>query len=157
MGNIRYGQDGHTVIVPEVLQVVAKHCQQPQYYLHLLTSALGHKQHKTRRASWKRKWGLTGTIPAPFLGNEELNYQSLKREKRTQPWGPLPQEAEGALCSCEPYPRLLLLQSSPVPSQHWGKRLGWGHHCQPLCYPSGTMRTTVTFLGPAYRGDLWIT
>ena len=75
-------KDVYTHIIPQVSQITVKHCKQPKD-LHLLTSSLGYKQHKTRLASWRGIY-WKDTVLHFLEMKEELNNQSWKRKKRRQ-------------------------------------------------------------------------
>lgn len=81
-GGIRdVNKNGCTETAPEVSQIIAKHCKQPQY-LYLLTSSFGHKQHKTRPASLRLSGGIywKDTLLHFLEMKEESNHQCSKRK-----------------------------------------------------------------------------
>lgn len=116
-------KDEYTEIVPEVLQIITKHCKQPKY-LYLLTSSFGYKEHKTRPASLRKKRNLLEGYCATFLGNERRVEQPILEKGK--------QEMEGALCSCETHPARLLPGAQPALSQHGCRMLGWETPRQPI-------------------------
>lgn len=124
-------------IVPEVLQMIAKHCKQPKY-LYLLTSSFGYKQHKTE------KWGIYWKVPVLHFSEmkKELKNHSLQRRIWSSPG--LQQKLGKESCA----PQLPEHSHPPQPQQGaWETQIVC---CRPY-HSVSRENTTGTFPGPTYR------